>query len=582
MPPETAPTRPPHAQAPATESKTEELVRRLCRSAATRALLAGSLAGCGHTGGSLEPSSATRESLADREAARADESDAAAEEGKVEPLPEFALDEPHTPRNYPVDEDPRVAPPLSRADAPNLVSSDEPEAFPCGGTPQPHGPLHDESILIRRMAAWDRSRFNAQARGLHVGIDTDYLEVNYAALRRSVMASEAPEIQFERVARAGSPCAGAKDREQCVARLDALRTETEASLRCSTHACKEGNSTYGLLTRGDRVEVLRTPAAFRALLGPIDTPVDAWLMLMAQRALPPLQCDSPEYSTHRAVPGGYELTVRKLTSYCVIDVSPATEKDFVYRVDREGKYKQRSVKLVYTSTRCVVSGRRPAGLAWMEYARSADAPRPASRTAGATFARMAELEWASIAAFRQLARELRAMGAPSMLLARIRRAAREEIRHTRAMSALAAAHGALPREPVVPNDSARGALALALDNVGEGCVRELFGAMLAHVQKERAVDPEVRAVFSAIADDEASHAALALDIQRFLGTQLSEEEREQVEGARRAALAGLALELAEPSHEERELCGLPTLAQAQVLLAVLAEAGLGLVVPAVA
>jgi hypothetical protein len=55
--------------------------------------------------------------------------------------------------------------------------------------------------------------------------------------------------------------------------------------------------------------------------------------------------------------------------------------------------------------------------------------------------------------------------------------------------------------------------AVALDNARAGCLRELFGAMVAHVQCERAGDFAQRAAFAAIARDEAAHAALAFDLR---------------------------------------------------------------------
>jgi hypothetical protein len=75
------------------------------------------------------------------------------------------------------------------------------------------------------------------------------------------------------------------------------------------------------------------------------------------------------------------------------------------------------------------------------------APRAALRAAvGARLASMAVLEREASAAFVRLARELRAHGAPRSLVARAVRAAWQERRHTRAVSALAARYGAeVPR-----------------------------------------------------------------------------------------------------------------------------------------
>jgi demethoxyubiquinone hydroxylase (CLK1/Coq7/Cat5 family) len=58
--------------------------------------------------------------------------------------------------------------------------------------------------------------------------------------------------------------------------------------------------------------------------------------------------------------------------------------------------------------------------------------------------------------------------------------------------------------------SARSLEAIALDNVSEGCVRELYGALVATYQARVARDPEVRAVVTRIAREETQHAALSL------------------------------------------------------------------------
>ncbi|MBX3193158.1 MAG: hypothetical protein KF819_39605 [Labilithrix sp.] len=78
---------------------------------------------------------------------------------------------------------------------------------------------------------------------------------------------------------------------------------------------------------------------------------------------------------------------------------------------------------------CAYSGRRPQGFAL--------SPARSERPVGAFLADSCVLEHASVAAFMQLERELRAYGAPDELLLRLRVAARDEVRHARATRALA-------------------------------------------------------------------------------------------------------------------------------------------------
>src|SRR5581483_10898484 len=80
-------------------------------------------------------------------------------------------------------------------------------------------------------------------------------------------------------------------------------------------------------------------------------------------------------------------------------------------------------------------GRKPIGLV---RARATAAPT----ALGAYFARMAFEEAASVHAFRRLRDELALHGAPLPLVQAARRAARDEVRHARAMSARGRAEGA--------------------------------------------------------------------------------------------------------------------------------------------
>lgn len=205
---------------------------------------------------------------------------------------------------------------------------------------------------------------------------------------------------------------------------------------------------------------------------------------------------------------------------------------------------------------CPIEGRRPEGLALP--------PPPAARSAaGAWLARAAWLEAASIHAFVRLAGELEQHGAPPALVRWALLAAQEEVRHTAAMARLAARHGARPPVPEVAPPRPRSLEALAIENAAEGCVRETWGAVIAEWQSRAAGDLEIRAVFAAIARDEARHAALAWAVDRWARTKLDSDACARVDAAREAAVR----ELASATDLASAVLGLPDGPQARGLYA---------------
>ena len=195
----------------------------------------------------------------------------------------------------------------------------------------------------------------------------------------------------------------------------------------------------------------------------------------------------------------------------------------------------------YSYYQVCVDGRKPEGL---------QDPRLDARCAmGALFARMAWLEAASVPAFLRLASELKAHGAPDLLVRAARRAAGEEVRHTRAMTALARRHGAcVPAVEHAPFPT-RALEAMVLENAKEGCVRETFGAVMAGWQARTAEDPRVREELSRIAGDELRHAELAWAVDDWAAQRLTPEARQRVREARREAYAELEQLLAEQEPE---------------------------------
>jgi hypothetical protein len=198
-------------------------------------------------------------------------------------------------------------------------------------------------------------------------------------------------------------------------------------------------------------------------------------------------------------------------------------------------------------------GRRPAGLA--PHTSDADDPHVAFLLA------CAHLEAASVVAFERVAREVERLGAPATFAARMRDAARDEVRHAETMTALA---GALaPPVALAEDEAARGALEIALENAREGCVRETFGALVAHRQARAASRADVRNALATIPDDETRHAELSWDLAAWLDARLDDAGRAAVARASKDAIAELQAELA-VSHGNEEL-GLPDAREAVAL-----------------
>lgn len=181
----------------------------------------------------------------------------------------------------------------------------------------------------------------------------------------------------------------------------------------------------------------------------------------------------------------------------------------------------------------ICAGRRPHG---------ARLSARAIATAAQFFAAQARLEALSIVAFEELADALVAHEAPRALVTAARRAARDEVDHTRTCTRLARAFGnraesPQPRRSRCPPPSIE---ALAIDNAVEGEVRETWGATLATWQAVAARSPAVRRAMNRIASDEARHAELASAISAWASTRLSVTARRRAADARRAAITELA------------------------------------------
>ncbi len=164
----------------------------------------------------------------------------------------------------------------------------------------------------------------------------------------------------------------------------------------------------------------------------------------------------------------------------------------------------------------------------------------------------AQLEGASVCAFQVLARDLERFGAPRLLVASARRAARDETRHARAMRRAAKRRGCNSPRVQAKAGAATSLLELAMRNAEEGCVRETFGAAVALLQARTARDPALRQTMHRIAGDELRHAALSWRLQEWFLSRLP-AERERLAGVRRRALEEMDEEIARAPTANAEL-----------------------------
>ncbi|NBD12077.1 MULTISPECIES: ferritin-like domain-containing protein [Corallococcus] len=350
------------------------------------------------------------------------------------------------------------------------------------------------------------------------------------ALRLITRNGDETPTTYSNQASVGQPCATASDVPACEQALtDARSTEGFHG------ACIQVCSDYFLATtRGDEVKTWSSLKALQQLLGAVDTAQDAALLTFA--AGYQLSCDTLEKgAVRRNDDGSFNVVGTKgfacgegtnLTQY-VVKVSANGE---VHEVEKH--------VLEKGSSNCAV-GRRPAGLQ--------DTGAEACEDAlGQYFATTAHLEAASIHAFLRLREELALHGADAGLLDAALASAVDEVAHAEMTGRLARRFGATPPPPSVTDVPPRPLDAVARDNAVEGCVRETFGALVAHHQALHARDAEVREALVRIAEDETRHAGLSWDIDRWVRSRLSAPEREALREAQRHAVALLRAEVAMP------------------------------------
>ncbi|CAN5715544.1 hypothetical protein BH11MYX4_BH11MYX4_36380 [soil metagenome] len=307
--------------------------------------------------------------------------------------------------------------------------------------------------------------------------------------------------------RAGIPCAGATDKPRCETTLRGLHAQKGFSERSENQMAPSLVVTYLVANFGDRFEVVATKDDLRALLAPIDTAGDVELVAGCGRML--------------KTASGWEVT-KVFTGPG--DCWGWTSGWQRLAVSADGAVTTQEDRSVNHPPTCI-GGRRPQGLVEGVSERS-------QGTIAEFFVESAHLEAASVVAFERLTVELTERGAPAELIARARRSRDDETRHADVMEGFAKRLGSAPRVLAIAPRQPRSAFAMARENAVEGCIRETFGALVAHYEANAAESAEVRDAMRAIAKDETAHASLSWDITAWLEPRLSADEHRQLERAR--------------------------------------------------
>jgi hypothetical protein len=383
---------------------------------------------------------------------------------------------------------------------------------------------------------------------LRVATQRDYLELRRVNLDNGTDASvPKPVVELA----AGTKCGNASAPASCTTAVDALSASSFLFPSCG--GCP-GGGTYLVFTKGDEVGKVTSGAELRSFLGTIDAPAKAWLQVT--NANYDINC---KQGWIREAADGYVILASKMLSDC-----PIQTQDVVLHVARDGSITVTDTHDNPETHTCI--GRRPAGLL------AGRRRSGCSSDVGAHFARIARLEAASVDAFRILRAELAAHGAPRRLLVAAERAARDEIRHARAMARIARRHGGVVEAPRVVRGPVRSLVEIAIENAVEGCVRETYGALEGMWQAHAAADPAIRAAMKAIALDETRHGAFSWTLAEWLDTRLTSAERRRVRAARTKEVEAITQRLGRgPDAELVRVAGVPNAAQASALAAHLRE-----------
>lgn len=161
--------------------------------------------------------------------------------------------------------------------------------------------------------------------------------------------------------------------------------------------------------------------------------------------------------------------------------------------------------------------------------------------AGSWMARMAELEAAAVGAFEHLAKELEAHGYPQVAECALA-AAIDEVRHATEAGRVALRLGHCPAARPVVRTDVRSLDEIAIDNAGEGCGRELLGAMVNRHQATHALDSNVRTTMAGIAIDEEAHGQFSMALADLLMPRLTIAQRRRVREAQEQTVTSMLRE----------------------------------------
>lgn len=356
----------------------------------------------------------------------------------------------------------------------------------------------------------------------------------------------------------GTPCADATC-EAARAKLAASKEESRTGWEYSDADVAPGGATnalgFAIVTRGGEHTLVDTVDELQPFVTPLGSPAEAqaWAWLKGV----PATCDTAQNA--RRAGGGYEL--RKVYYTCNGFQRARTQVEVIVRVATDGTITESAPRELSRESveGCgPVAGRKPAAL---------EAGRADGAGTVATYlAELARLEAAAVLAFDELASELERFGAPRELVERARRAREEEAEHAQCMRMHASRAGGEVAEARSTPHRYVSLFELARHNAVEGCVRETFGALVAMHQAERAADPWFREDMGKIAREEVSHAAWSHDVDAWLATRLSAEERACVEAEKRAAFAALVQESEAATVDGGTVIGLPDVETTRALV----------------
>ncbi len=380
----------------------------------------------------------------------------------------------------------------------------------------------------------------------------DYLELRWAEQNWDTEEFTAPTL----LDASGERCSGASDAEACNDAFDALPLESEFIWYSGGFDNTSGHRSLAL-TRGDEARAITTQAGLLDLLGPIDAPGDAALLAYLDGRQ--ILCDDGDEVG--VDDDGYVIHTRTGDG-CGNDI-----EEHVLLVRPDGSMEVIQTVLIEKGDATCAAGRLPAGLCTTR--RMAGATDPV----GEYLARMAYLEAAAVPAFGQLARELSVHGAPRSMVRAALRSRRDEVRHAKVTARLARRFGGRPTAPTVDRVAPRPLPEVAADNAAEGCIRETYGALVAHAQARRARDPQLRRALGRIAQEETRHAALSWSLSQWAESRMNAGQRRAVARSTANALEQLESELTQEHHARvHDIAGMPTPDRARSLYRGLAQA----------